>query len=182
MRLRLRLLWLILTFAWRRRLRVLDEFVLPCTVLPNDIDVSKMTDDRYLAIADLGRLDMALRLGLARSLLKRGWAPLATVAALRFRHPLKAFQRYRLRTRVVYWDDTTFYLQQVFERHGRTQATAYVCATFLSRRAAVRPTEVLAEIGQVVARPCKPEVVSDLQALAVAIHMEQKEGACVQVT
>lgn len=59
MRLRLRLLWLLLLSPWHRRLHVLDEFVLSLTVLPNDVDVSKMTDDRYLAIADLGRVGLA---------------------------------------------------------------------------------------------------------------------------
>lgn len=175
MRLRLRLLWLLLTAPWRRRMRVLDEFVLSFTVLPNDIDISKLTDDRYLAVADLGRADLALRLGLAGALVRNKWVPLATFASLRFRHPLKLFQRYRLRTRVIYWDEKTFYLRHVFERGGRTLATGHVCATFLGPQGAVPPAAVLAEVGQSVKRPAMPEVVSRLQALESSVHAEQMD-------
>ena len=179
MRLRLRLLWLLLLSPWHRRLHVLDEFVLSLTVLPNDVDVSKMTDDRYLAIADLGRVGLAWRVGLARVLVRRRWLPLATVASLRFRHPLRLLQRYRLRTRIVSWDDDTFYLRQTFERGGRTLASGYICATFLGAHGPVHPVEVLAEVGQVAQRPPKPAVVSQLQALAASIHQEQKEHAVI---
>jgi acyl-CoA thioesterase FadM len=114
--------------------------------------------------------------GLAGALVRHRWLPLATVATLRFRHPLKLFQRYRLRTRIVYWDEHTFYLQQVFERGGRTLATAYVCATFLGRKGPVRPADVLAQVGQVATRPPRPEVATRLQALAEWIHLEQKDA------
>lgn len=93
MRLRLQLLWLILALLWRKRRNVLDEVALSLVVLPNDIDVSKISDDRYLAIVDLGRVDLVLRTGLLRTLIMRKWAPLATSVTMRFRHPLKIFQR-----------------------------------------------------------------------------------------
>ena len=175
MRLRLRLLWLMLRSLWCTRLRVLDEAVVPFTVLPNDVDVSRQTDDRYLAIADLGRLDLALRNGLGPTLLRLRWAPLAMVAAVRFRHPLRLFQRYRLRTRILWWDDRAFYIRQVFERGGRTQATAYVCATFLGPHGAIPPATVLARIGQAVEPPRMPGQVSHLRAFTDTVHREQIE-------
>ena len=144
MRLRLRLLWLIIASLWRRPRDVLDEFVLSLTVFPNDIDISKITDDRYLAITDLGRVDLTLRVGLGRTLIKRKWAPLATHATFRFRYPLKIFQTYQLRTKIVFWDDDSFYLRHLFQRHEKTVATGYVCASFLGPNGRVRPADVLA--------------------------------------
>ncbi len=123
MRPSLRLLWLILTSLWRKRMNVLDVFSLPFIVLPNDVDVSKISDDRYLAITDLGRVGLALRAGVAAALIKRHWAPLASFATLRFRHPLRVFQRYQLLTQIVFWDDDAFYLRQVFQRRRRMVAT-----------------------------------------------------------
>ena len=123
MRPSLRLLWLILTSLWRKRMNVLDVFSLPFIVLPNDVDVSKISDDRYLAITDLGRVGLALRAGVAGALIKRHWAPLASFATLRFRHPLRVFQRYQLLTQIVFWDDDAFYLRQVFQRRRRMVAT-----------------------------------------------------------
>jgi acyl-CoA thioesterase FadM len=176
MRLRLRLLWVLLRSFWCARPGVLDESVVPFTVLPNDVDVSRLTDDRYLAIADLGRIDLALRVGLRATLARQRWTPLATVAAVRYRHPLRLFQRYRLRTRILWWDGRVFYIRQVFERGGRTQATAYLCATFLGSHGLVEPEAVLAEIGPPVDRPRMPAVIPQLQLLADAIHHEQLEA------
>jgi acyl-CoA thioesterase FadM len=146
MRLRLQLLWLILALLWRKRRNVLDEVALSLVVLPNDIDVSKISDDRYLAIVDLGRVDLVLRTGLLRTLIMRKWAPLATSVTMRFRHPLKIFQRYQLLTKIVFWDDDVFYSRQRFQRHGRIVATAYVCATLLGPNGSVHPADILAEL------------------------------------
>lgn len=173
MRLRLRLLWVLLRSLWCGPLRVLDESVVPFTVLPNDVDISKLTDDRYVAIADLGRMDLALRNGLGNVLLRHRWAPIATVAAIRFRHPLRLFQRYHLHTQVLWWDDKTFYVRQVFERAGRTQATAYVCATFLGRHGPIAPATLLAQVGQPAQPPPITGLVSHLEAFASLIHAEQ---------
>lgn len=43
---------------------VLDESVLNLRVLPNDVDITKITDDRYIALMDLGRMDIIFRTGL----------------------------------------------------------------------------------------------------------------------
>ena len=177
MRLRLRLLWIIFSSFWRKHLGVLDESVLTLRVLPNDIDVLKITDDRYLALMDLGRADLAARTGLAKTIARRKWAPLATSACIRFRYPLKAFQSYELRTRIVYWDDHTFYLLQHFERNHRKVATGYVCATFLDASGPVPPQQILAELRSTAACPDKPDIVSQLQQIDALIHFQQKDAA-----
>ncbi len=175
MRLRLRLLWLMLASLWRSPLGARDESVLTLTVLPTDVDISKISDDRFLALMDLGRMDLAFRIGLLRVMFRRGWVPLATFATIRFRHPLRLFQRYRLRTRAIYWDDDTVYFQQVFERKGRIVATGYVCATLLGLHGRISPKDLLAEIHESPTPPDKPEIVARLQELNDMIHDTQKE-------
>jgi len=102
MRLRLRLLWLILTSFWKQPIVILDEAILDLRVLPNDIDITKITNDRYSAIMDLGRIDYAFRCGLRNVMVKNHWIPVATYNTLRFRYPLKIFQKYQLKTRVLW--------------------------------------------------------------------------------
>ncbi|TCK18563.1 hypothetical protein DFR30_1842 [Thiogranum longum] len=65
---------------------ILDEAVLNLTVLPNDIDITKITNDRYSALMDLGRMDYAFRCGLRNAMLKNKWIPVATFNTLRFRY------------------------------------------------------------------------------------------------
>ena len=71
MRLRLRLLLLIIKTLWRKPSKVLVESVLSLRVLPNDVDITKITNDRYVALMDLGRMDLAFRLGLLKTMLVR---------------------------------------------------------------------------------------------------------------
>jgi hypothetical protein len=71
MRLRLRLLLLLLSSFWKKPINILDESVLNLIVLPNDIDVSKISNDRYIALMDLGRMDIVFRSGLLKLMLKK---------------------------------------------------------------------------------------------------------------
>ena len=98
-----------------------------------------------------------------------------TFANIRFRYPLKIFQKYQLRTRIVWWDDTTFYFKQVFERKGRVVATGYVCATLLDSSGSISSREILAEIGQSVTKPSEPEIVAEMRKIKNLIHETQKD-------
>ena len=175
MRLRLRLLLLILSSFWKKPLSVLDESVISFTVLPNDIDITKISNDRYIALMDLGRMDIAFRCGLLKPMLRNKWVPLATFDTIRFRHPLEAFQRYQLVTKVVWWDDDFLYFEQRFERKGRVVATGYVCGTLLGPNGPVPPPKVLDEIGQPPIKPSQPGIVAKLKELEGLIHETQKE-------
>ena len=175
MRLRLRLLLLILASFWKKPLCILDESVITFTVLPNDVDISKITDDRYFALMDLGRMNVAFRSGLLKVMLKNKWGPVVTFNTIRFRHALKIFQHYQLKTRIVWWDDATFYFKQSFERKGRVVATGYVCGGLLGPNGPVPPQQVLDKIGLMVTRPGQPEIAAKLKELEELIHETQKE-------
>src|ERR1039457_1069549 len=142
MRLRLRLILLLLSSFWKKPISILDESVLNLIVLPNDIDVSKISNDRYIALMDLGRMDIVFCSGLLKLMLKNKWGPVVTFDTIRFRYPLKVFQRYQLKTRIVWWDDTTFYFKQSFERKGRVVATGYVCGAPFGTNGQVPPQEI----------------------------------------
>lgn len=175
MRLRIRLLLLVLASLWRKPMGILEESVLNLRVLPNDIDVTGITNDRFLSLMDLGRMDIVFRIGLLKSMFKKKWVPLATFATVRFRYPLKLFQKYQLRTRVVWWDDSTIYCEQIFERKNRVVATGYVCATFRGKKGSISPNEMLLETGQTPTKPEEPEIVSMLKGIENFIHTSQQE-------
>ena len=180
MKLRLRLLLLLISSLWREPIRLLDESVLNLRVLPNDVDVKKISNDRFLALMDLGRMDIAFRAGLLKSMFKNKWVPVATLNTIRYRYPLKIFQKYQLRTKIVWWDDKTGYFRQVFERKGRVVATGYVCATFLGPDGPIAPEVILAEIGQSADKPEQPQIVQKLKQLETLVHATQKEAFAAQ--
>ncbi|UCB56078.1 MAG: thioesterase family protein [Thiotrichales bacterium] len=175
MRLRLRLLFLMISSFWKKPLGALDESVLDLRVLLNDIDVSKITNDRFIALMDLGRMDIAFRTGLLKTMYRNKWVPLATFDTIRFRYPLKLFQKYRLRTRIVWWDESTFYFRQIFERNGRVLATGYVCATLLGEDGPIDPGRILAVVDPSVTKPDRPEIVARLREIEDLIHATQAD-------
>jgi acyl-CoA thioesterase FadM len=109
---------------FRRRLSLIDENVLQLRVLPNDVDVTRLSSDRYLPLMDLGRINTVLRAGLLRALLRNRWIPLARVVTLRFRHPLKMFQKFELRLRALYWDHQWVWTEHRFERRSAPRRPA----------------------------------------------------------
>lgn len=126
MRLRLRLLLtVILALFFRPKVSARQTSILKLTVCPNDVDVSQVTNDRYHAYMDLGRIDFIARQGLVPTMIRKGWGPRSRVAIIRNRHPLKIFQRFELHTSLLCWDDSWFWFKQEFIYEGRTTSIAY---------------------------------------------------------
>ena len=162
MNLWLRLIWLLLTSPFRPRLSVPgDVSVLTLRVLPNDLDLSlHMNNGRYLAVMDLGRLDLILRSGLGGAVWRNGWTPIANAALIRFRRELRLFARYRLETRVVGWQDEIVLIEQTFvfadgARAGQIAARALFKGGLYDRKAQryVPVAEMMRTIGASVESP-----------------------------
>ncbi len=175
MRLRLRLLWLLLSSFWKKPLAFLGESVLNLRAFPNDVDVSKISNDRYTAIMDLGRVDLTFRVGLRKAMTLKRWMPVTTFNTIRFRYPLKIFQKYQLKTRVIWWDETTFYLEQIFERKGRVVATGLICSTLFNKNGKIPSSVMIEEAGQSVIKPEEPKVIAKLREIESLVHETQKD-------
>ncbi len=175
MKLRFRLLWIILTSFFKKPIVNLNEAVIELRVLPNDIDITKITSDRYTALMELGRIDYAFRSGLGNAILKNKWTPIATFNNIRFRYPLKIFQKYQLKSKVIWWDDTTLYWEQIFERKGRIVATGHVCATLMDKNGIVPSKDIVSIMGAGVIKPDEPEIVAKLRDAENLIHETQKD-------
>lgn len=160
MNLLFRLMLVIFGSFFRRRLHPLSESILHLRVLPNDLDLNMhMNNGRYLAIMDLGRIDLLLRADLLSTLVKQRWQPLAGAVNIRFRQSLLPFAKYRLHTKIVAWDEKWFYIEQRFERKNRLIAYAHVKALFRSPNGNVRPDEVLGLLKVNIDPPKIPERV-----------------------
>ena len=115
-----RLLWLLLTLAWRKKVGVLEPSRLRMTVLPNDLDFNMhVNNGRYLTLANVGRIDFVFRTGVFRTAMALRARPVVGDAIAKFRRDLKVFQRYILETRLLGWDDKWIFIEQRFIRHGR---------------------------------------------------------------
>ncbi|HMN36495.1 MAG TPA: thioesterase family protein [Hyphomicrobium sp.] len=85
----------------------------------HDLDpFGHMNNGRYLTIMDLGRSDLAVRSGLLRAARRHKWTPIASAVMIRFRREMRLFQKFRLETRILWWDDTRSVIEQVFIHEG----------------------------------------------------------------
>ena len=172
MNLWLRLLLVLLRSSLSRPLAApLDTSSLRFHVWPNDLDVvGHMNNGRYLAIMDLGRVNLLLRIGLWRLMLRKKWTPMVGTATVLFRRELGPFQRYRLDTRIAGWRGHLAVMEQKFvidqgQRAGHIAALGLVRAGLYDRakRAFVPIPEIMAELGvNVETPPLSPEIAAFL--------------------
>jgi acyl-CoA thioesterase FadM len=103
-----------------RRIDPMAGSVLHFRVLPLDMDPNiHLNNGRYLAFMDLGRLDLIIRAGFYRFLLRERWGLVMGGCLMRYRRQLGPFQRFRLVTRLVGWDEKWLFVEHRFEsRHG----------------------------------------------------------------
>ena len=155
MNLYFRLLWMIVTAFFRSKLDVLGTSKLTFHVLPNDLDSNiHMNNGRYLSIMDLGRLDMIIRNGMIKEVIKNKYAPVLSAAQVRYRLPLMPFQKYELQSRLVCWDDKWAYMEQRFiiakgAKAGAVAAIAILKGGFFDpkTKTTVPNTVLLGDIG-----------------------------------
>ena len=150
-----------------------DASKLSFRVWPHDLDVSlHMNNARYLAMMDIGRLDILVATGLWRAVLHNRWTPIASKVAIRYRRELKLFQLIRLETRILTWDETNVVMEQIFvnvggRRDGQVAARALFKGGIYDRsaRAFVPIGTLMAAIGVAVEPPpTTPDVDAFLKA------------------
>lgn len=174
MNLWLRLLAFLLTSRRRPALALPgDASVLDFRVWPHDLDLAMhMNNGRYLTIMDLGRLDILIRSGLWRVILRHRWTPIASGIQIRFSRELRVLDRFRLETRLLAWDDTRVVMEQVFviasgARKGQVAARALFKGGIYDRavRSFVPVARMMQEIGVLGPNPAQsPEVAAFLAA------------------
>lgn len=137
-----------------------EESVVKIRVFVGDIDIyPELNNGRHLTMMDMGRLDLAQRTGLLRTVHKKNWGFVVAGASVRYRHRLKAFQHYQLHTRIVATDDRWFYFHQYTARKRRIHSSALVRAGIASKQGLVPVKKVLDALGKSDWNPGMPEWV-----------------------
>ena len=177
MRLRLRFLLMLLLAALRPKVRVLDSSTLWLRVLPNDVDLLHVTNDRYLAYMDLGRNDLSVRIGLLSAVRKSGAYPVVRTLSIRFRRAARLLQRLELRTRILCWDYQAAWFEQEFFVSGRSIAIAYCKAEMRTKSGPIQTQQLLAMAGHAgIQSPEAPAIVKQLEAQEFAAKLAQQQN------
>lgn len=144
-----RMLYVLILSLFRERLQVGRSVSrLRLRVLPNDLDINlHMNNGRYLTICDLNRVDLFIRTGLMKAMLKRDWIPVIAEHTMTYKKPLGLFDRYDVELAVTHWDDKYFYMTHTFRKDQRVVAegTSKGCV-YARGSGVVSPAEVIAAV------------------------------------
>lgn len=92
---------------------LLDTHEIQTLCWPWDLDLwNELNNGRTLTLYDLGRVPMALRMGLVGKLRENGWGFTMAGSSVRYRRRVQIFARLTLKTRIVCWDDKFLYMEQ----------------------------------------------------------------------
>ena len=121
MNLYLRLLWII--FGARKRDVITPENLrneIRTVVMPNDLDLNfHVNNGRYMTLCDFNRVDLFVRSGLAKLMMKNGWAPIVAEHTMTYIKPLSVFDKIKVTMEITHWDEKYFYSTHEFYKRGK---------------------------------------------------------------
>lgn len=121
---------------------VLAEQVVHGRVLPHDLDfMCHMNNARYLRECDFARFAHCTRNGLFGAARALNATMVVGATTIRYRRSLALGEAFELRTRIVSWDEKSFYIEQRFV----SKTDGFISAVMLCRQNVIRgnPQKIL---------------------------------------
>ncbi|WP_134725008.1 acyl-CoA thioesterase [Paracoccus luteus] len=129
---------------------------------PWDLDPwAELNNGRTLTLYDLGRIPMAIRLGITDTLRDRGWGFTVAGNSVRYRRRIRAMQRFTQVSRTIGWDARFLYMEQSMWIGGdcANHMLLRVAIVGGGRSGIVPPAEFMAALGHAGASPPLPDWV-----------------------
>ncbi len=132
------------------------------TCWPWDIDMwAELNNGRSLTLYDLGRIPLAIRIGLARVLRERGWGMTMAGAVVRWRRRVRTFETVEIHSRCVGWDERFIYIEQsMWKKNGDCASQVYYRSAITGPSGIVPTAEVAAALGVEGKAPKLPDWVA----------------------
>jgi acyl-CoA thioesterase FadM len=174
MNLYLRVLAVVAAAMRGRPLGPLDVSRLSFRTLPGDLDMNgHMNNGRYLTLMDLGRMDLCVRTGIARTLIDNRWKPIVASSIVRFRKSLHLGDRFDLVSQMLGWDQRSVYFEHRMEKGGQVHAIGVVRGLFAGPDGMIEPARLAKVAGYDGPSPRLPDAVGswrDAEQDLLAIH------------
>lgn len=153
----IRTIRIFLAVLFRPALDLFGQSTLRFRVMPDDLDINvHMNNARYLALMDLGRYDLILRSGMWRAMWQHKWQAVLGASLVRYRRPLKPFQRINLTTRLICWDEKFLYIEHRIAAGEVLSCLVMVRAAFVGKTGVIPPVQLAATLGFTESAPELP--------------------------
>ena len=145
---RLRFLYILIKSLLARKRGLLDDFELIFHAIPLiDTDYSRMFTQTYALYMGLARWNLLFNSEFKTAALKRAWVPVTTAETITYMRSIKAMDRVKLITRIIYWDDRRFYIEHIFYVKDQIYAQTYVEGLIRSPKGPLKSGEAFKELG-----------------------------------
>ncbi|WP_193140189.1 MULTISPECIES: acyl-CoA thioesterase [unclassified Meridianimarinicoccus] len=141
-------------------LDILDTHVSHHICWPWDLDMwLEMNNGRVLTLFDLGRLVLAGRTGFVGTLRREGWMMTVAGSSVRYRKRVRVFDRLRMTSRCVGWDEKFLYLEHAMWKGTECTSHVLIRMAVTDRNGLVRTDRVLAAFDRPLPEPQLPDWV-----------------------
>jgi acyl-CoA thioesterase FadM len=152
-----------------KKINLLDTTTLRFRVSPLDCDLNlHLTNSRYLAFMDIGRINFIARTKMLGKLLRTGYRPVVADCEISFLKPLNPLQKFHVTTKLLSWDDKYQYFYQTIKHKGNDYATALIKTAFVKKGRVISSQTIIKLIDNNLSVPPLPESVTLLQKLSKA--------------
>ncbi|MEM8775826.1 MAG: acyl-CoA thioesterase [Pseudomonadota bacterium] len=126
--------------------------------LPWDIDLwMELNNGRTLTLFDLGRVPMAIRVGLVGIMRRNKWSLAVAGACVRYRRRIRMFEKIEMRSRMTCWDEKFIYVEQsMWKQDGECACHAVFRIAMTSKTGIVPPPKIIDEMGVSAQNPVPP--------------------------
>lgn len=130
-------------------------------VWPHDCDFNlHLTSSRYFAVMDLCRIDLLVRMGLGRLILKKGWKFVVGAQEISYIREIPPFARFQVTTQIMGWDDKYFYIEHRVSRKGKLHALAHIRIAAIEKNRVISMSEIMEAADRDVEKPLEVEAIT----------------------
>ena len=148
------------------KIGILDESRSWFRVWPFDCDINvHLTNARYFALADIGRIYYLGQVGVLYDMIKRNWLPISQAQEISYFKSINPFQRFEVLTCFTHWDEKYWYTEHKFIAGGQLCAVLQVRGVIVHGKKIIPMHDVVALAGEDVEVPYKPVNVEYWQRL-----------------
>ena len=138
----------------------LDIFISNFRVLPTDCDLNfHLTSSRYPAFIEAATIHQMGQMGILGKMLKRGCFPINANYDVTYIRPIKPFEKFRVVSRIVTWDDKYWCKEHRFEVDGELRAYGMARGVIVCQKVVTSMEEIIALTGEQLNTPDVPEAV-----------------------
>jgi acyl-CoA thioesterase FadM len=151
-----RLFMIFISSFFQKKILLSDISTLSFRVWPQEADKKYMNNASFWTITEMGQMEFLFRTGLYKFCRRYHWSPLVGSQKMVYRKPLKRFERYQLKSKIIFYDDKWLYFEQTFQKNNQMIANSLIKVLFRSKDGNIPVQKILSVLGQKLDLTRKP--------------------------